>query len=1433
MKKSKKQIFNINDEEEDTFEKVKITAHAINFSMEDNPITERARMTIWALGKDGNRYYLRQENCPVFCYLTLPKYINNKKFSWNESNASSVVDHLKRSLSYKEDHAPIGHKFTNMKDIYNYQGSRRQPVILIYFKNEASMRHCMNIIKKPLEIKNIGFVELKMCENSISMVRKILSLRKTKYAQWFEVEGKEIPLDHPERTAIAGKNNRIKEILIDYTTMEAIPLSKSKNWVSQPDVLSFDIETYSDNHKRMPNELCFTNVAYMIQAVAQTQGLKHTRQRFVILIGDCKEIKIGEATEVTVKGVKHVLNPDVKIYKVEDELGLIQAYANIVLEVDPDVCIGYNIMGYDYKYLDIRLGVFYQEEWPCMGRIAGKIPKMEKREWGSSAYGHNVVCNLQMDGRISVDLLPLIKRGYNFERYSLDFVCKYFLKRGKHEVKAEQMFENYEFMQAAKELKQNFQDQLEEKIQQLKEKCNQKIKQLKELWNELKEQLEDDEKEIKKVEIQNGIKKIRDENEKEIANLEEDLIIEIDDEKLTKTQVNEIYEMAVDRTTTVVAYGIEDAELVIDLFEKLNIWIELVELSSIVGVTITDLFTRGQQVRCLSQIYDMAMNLGFLITKRFAPKQFYAGGFVGEPNPGLYQNIICLDFSSLYPSIIIDGNMCYTTFIPKEYWDEVPIEDCNVVKFSQDEDPKFKSETNNFDKEDDGFNGADFISSNVDQYDAPAEVEEKKGRKKKEEVVLIKRDYEMRFVKKEILPGIVPQLLQQLINERSAVRAQAKVIDKLFDSLEDLIIPLKNILDPTNNPIKEDKFQTPEIIYKKFEELTTKIFQENEEKFIFDNNPEKYLNRLRDILEEMDTLLIVLDKRQLGLKVAANSMYGFLGAQNGMLPFIEIAMAVTGKGRELITTVNKYLKDKYNADIVYNDTDSSFVNMHLKTRKECVEWGLKLAEEISGKPAKKDKDGNIIEAAVPGLFGYILKMEFEKGCDGLFIKKKKYAYLPIDKNFEFRRNPDTKELVIVKKGIMPARRDNAKFSRNIYMKLLETILLKGDIDTGYAQLIDAIVDLITGKIKPREYLTVSRSLGAEYKNDSYFMKVFADELARVGKPMAAGERALYVIVKTKEEYKKDYKGNKDDKVPLGLKMRDIDMWEDSWLYYKGPSEIVPARSKKDQLKALPESFSKILGITIEKDEKPTYKAENIDYFYYIEHLLMNPLDQLFSVGYNTILEKYKGFAYQPQNSRAHAADIREPIQMICKIIKDHIKGGGKFPCPEIIKQISDLKQDFIDARNTIDKDIEEENKKVEEEKNKKVEEEKNKKVEKEKNKKVEKEKNKKVEGKKKKKILIVFDEEDEDIKITQKKVESHEDEEDIKITKNKNKKKVESDEDEEDIKITKNKNKVESDEEDEIKITPKKKDKLHKTIIKSDKKSFIIQNDGTQIENLE
>lgn len=61
----------------------------------------------------------------------------------------------------------------------------------------------------------------------------------------------------------------------------------------------------------------------------------------------------------------------------------------------------------------------------------------------------------------------------------------------------------------------------------------------------------------------------------------------------------------------------------------------------------------------------------------------------------------------------------------------------------------------------------------------------------------------------------------------------------------------------------------------------------------------------------------VLDGRQLALKISANSVYGFTGAQVGQLPCLPISSSVTAYGREMIEATKKYVLDKFNKDNGY------------------------------------------------------------------------------------------------------------------------------------------------------------------------------------------------------------------------------------------------------------------------------------------------------------------------------------------------------------------------------------------------------------------------------------------------------------------------------------------------------------------------------------
>jgi DNA polymerase elongation subunit (family B) len=723
-------------------------------------------------------------------------------------------------------------------------------------------------------------------------------------------------------------------------------------------------------------------------------------------------------------------------------------------------------------------------------------------------------------------------------------------------------------------------------------------------------------------------------------------------QRISFEQIEAIWNSAKTRMTKVVAYGVEDSELVIDLFDLLHTWIGLVELSSIVGVTITELFTRGQQIRCQSQIYDTAMKNGFVLNKRIAEKLFVSGGFVGEPIPGLFTRILCFDFSSLYPSIIRAYNICFTTFVTGYSDAEVTDDMCNVIEFDQEEDPKFKGGLDTG-KESEG--ASDFVAKEDDDDEDETKVKK-----------TVTKHYRFRFLKEEYRKGLLPTILSNLIGERKAVKAQIKLLEGQLKQFELILVAIKSGLDSKIKGEEVDELQ---------QRFATQL--DKYDGSSIDGHREDLgwsLTKIRQVIEDIDTELIILNERQGSLKVSANSLYGFLGVQNGgMMPLIEAAMAVTAIGRTLINKVNIYLEEKYGAEVKYNDTDSSMVDMHLEKDTDCHPWGIRIAQEISGIPEQRAPDGTLLRARVPGLFPPPLEVEYEKGMTVLLIKKKKYAYLSIGKDGNYLRNPDTGDLIISVKGIVPARRDNFAFLRETYMRMLSDILLFKPIDVGFGHIIDCVNMMFKGELRPRGNLTVIKQLGSDYKAENYFMKVFSDELARIGKPAAPGERLEYVVVRTRAEIENG------EVVKLGLKMRDIDMWEDSWKFKHGSTPMVEDKKEQADLVALPEVFASILGIKTEKNDAPVYDADEIDYLYYVEHFLMNSLDQLFSVGYGKELAKYSGIGYSPAYSRCHYCSVQTPIKMIVKLINDFNKGGEDY-----LPVLAGLKQWFVDSRHKVD-----------------------------------------------------------------------------------------------------------------------------------------------------
>jgi DNA polymerase elongation subunit (family B) len=242
---------------------------------------------------------------------------------------------------------------------------------------------------------------------------------------------------------------------------------------------------------------------------------------------------------------------------------------------------------------------------------------------------------------------------------------------------------------------------------------------------------------------------------------------------VTPQEMFRIYEMGLrnepgceSEMLKVVLYGIQDAVLPIELFEKINGWPFFIESSNVMCVNPMDLFTRGQQLRLLNQFYDKCFYLGFVIDSRKVNIIEAEGAYVVPPKKGLHHNMMTLDFASLYPSIMIAHNIGHDTLVLD---DSIPDEHCHVFEWT-DEEEKAVNQAGNFEGD------QEFVEEILPTKDDEVELDDSgkptyKIQKTKE------GKWRFRFIKVEYgHRSIASTMLVDLLGARKAVRAEQKKV---------------------------------------------------------------------------------------------------------------------------------------------------------------------------------------------------------------------------------------------------------------------------------------------------------------------------------------------------------------------------------------------------------------------------------------------------------------------------------------------------------------------------------------------------------------------------------------------------------------------------------------------------------------------------------
>jgi DNA polymerase delta subunit 1 len=826
--------------------------------------------------KDKSVYVIRcfgatKEGVSVTCKITgfKPFYYIKVPSDFNKIKLHHFLNYIESSYMLKSFSNALvkengKHKscIVEKKDLFGFRNGKKYKFVKLVFSSYSALLKSRWMFKKPVTINNVtqSPTKFKLYESNFEPFMRYCHIKDILMAGWIKL---------PKGKYHFTQDTATTQLEVSIDRKSVVSLKETQD-IANFLQASWDIEVYSHDRtfpdpkfkiKSNENSLqsnissIYPNEIFQIATMYRYTNEKDTLIKHLLTLKKCNKID----------------DPNVIVEECKTEKELIKRWVEIISKMDPDIFYTYNGDSFDCMYLTERavlLGLLNVKTYGTKTKKSGYFFKMlsrmteteadiKKEVFSSSAYGDSEFNRIYIPGRLNYDLLIHYKRGMKkYSSYKLDSIASEILKENKHDVSAKEIFDYY-------------QQGDPEKIKQIGLYCIQDTALLQKLVD--KQLILTNIMQLANVTfVPIGFLTTRGQTIKVFSQLlrksrQMDFLV-------PHTNFNEdsfpIYVKCKDPhpfdeefdNKLYIDINIGKSQLGNSKMTKITGKIsEIIDDTTFIVLSDTELVHEIFNVKYTYKHKDYSVSRIF--SKDDAVEDSFTGATVLEPQTGIYldDNVAVLDFASLYPTIMISRNLCYSSFVLNKNY--LGIKDVNYERIKWDDQIEYKLRQT-------------------------CEAIGKSGKSKGE-----------------------------VCGKPAFFEIKSENGKKNFDYYCRIHDPLKKTRSSDEKYQKKDVSYDYTIVQPHIDSETGEVVNKGVLPALLE---ELYAERKR-VKREMakaakdgnKLLESILDSTQLAIKVSLNSTYGFLGRGQGNLILKELGSIVTAVGRMLIESSKEYAEGEF------------------------------------------------------------------------------------------------------------------------------------------------------------------------------------------------------------------------------------------------------------------------------------------------------------------------------------------------------------------------------------------------------------------------------------------------------------------------------------------------------------------------------------------